>query len=217
MSEENQVVAEQQDDVGVEKEVDIKALIAENEKLKADLKTVAEHKDKLYKETKQAKAEREAANIEAARIAEEKAAKDGEFEKLWSTAKQESEALKQQLLDMKNSNRKEKIQIAALRLSNELAEGDNVELLSEFVIRDLDKMADETGSLSGDVLDGVKKEFANNQKFRSLLRGSKATGGNALGNTSGKAQSKEISRADFDKMDQYTRGQFFATGGKLVD
>lgn len=210
MSEENQIVAEQPVEV-----VDYKALY---EKTKADLDTVAAKKDELYKETKAAKAARDQATADAKRIEQEKAVKDGEFENLWKTEKQQREELIKQLQDIKNVNRREKLQIAAMRVSQDLADGDNAELLSDFVVRNLDKMADESGALSADVLEAVKKEFSSNQKFKSLLRGSKATGGNAQGNASGKAsQGKEISMQDFNKLDHDARRSFLKSGGKLVD
>jgi hypothetical protein len=78
-------------------------------------------------------------------------------------------------------------------------------------------MADEAGGLSPDVLEAVKNEFKNNGKFKALLRGSKAAGGGATGNINTKAESKEISRAEFEKLSQVARGKFLSTGGKLTD
>lgn len=209
MSETNDPVIEQK-----ETPIDYKALYEQSQ---ADLKIVAEHKDKLYKETKQAKADRELADLTAKKVTEEKAQKDGEFEKLWNTSKQEKEELVKRLETIEKANRNEKVQISAMRIATELADGDNAELLSEFVQRNLDKMADEAGGLSPDVLEAVKNEFRNNGKFKALLRGSRAAGGGATGNTSAKAQIQEISRAEFDGMSQTARGKFFSSGGKLTD
>ena len=211
MSEENNVVAEQP-------EVDIHTLMAENEKLKADLKTVADHKDKLYQETKKAKADRENAEKESKRIADEKAQKNGEFEELYKSKHEEAETYKKQFEEYKRSVRNDKLQANALRIATELADGDNAELLSEFVKRKLDTLAEEDGTLSADIINDLKKEFATNMKYKSLLRGSKASGGNAVGNPKGKADSaKEISRADFDKLDAQSKSQFFKNSGKITD
>lgn len=199
-------------------EVDLDAILAENAKLKEDLRIVAEHKDKLYKETKAAKAERESAALQTKKLAEEKAQKDGEFEKLWQTAKQREEELQKRLEDIQKSNRNEKVQISAMRIAAELADGDNAELLSEFVQRNLDKMADEAGGLSPDVLEAVRNEFKNNGKFKALLRGSKATGGGATGNTNAKPQSQELSRAEFERLSPLDQGRFMSNkSNKLID
>lgn len=215
MSETNEpVVNEEQSKTSV----DLDAILAENVKLKEDLRIVAEHKDKLYKETKQAKADRELADLQAKKVSEEKAQKDGEFEKLWNTSKQEKEELQKRLENMTKVNRDEKVQISAMRIATELADGDNAELLSEFVQRNLDKMADEAGGLSPDVLEAVKNEFKSNGKFKALLRGSKATGGGATGNVSTKSQSQELSRAEFSKLSPLEQGKFFSNkSNKLTD
>ncbi len=197
-----------------EETIDYKSLY---EKTREDLEKVAAKKDELYKETKKAKSERESAQAEAQRIAEEKAQKDGEFEKLWKTAKQEKDELLQKLQHIEKSSRNEKIQIAAMRVATELADGDNAELLSEFVMRNLDKMSDERGSLSDDVLQAVRDEFKNNSKFKSLLRSSKATGGSAPGNLQTNNKQQTLTRAEFEAMPHASRGKFLSGGGKLVD
>ncbi len=188
------------------------------EKSQADLKAVAAKKEELLSETKRAKSDQRDA-AEQARIASEaKAAKDGEFEKLWQTTKVEKELLMNQLNDIKGSHRKEKINVASMRIATELADGDNAELLSDFVSRNLDKIADDTGAVTSDVLDAVKNDFKNNAKYRALLRSSKATGGGAPGNKISDPQStKLLTRSDFNNLDQSARGKFFASGGKLTE
>lgn len=206
-----------QPEVAVEEEVvvDYKAMY---EKAQLDLEKVAAKKEELLKETKKAKADREEANMAAMKAAQEKAVKDGEFEKLWQTAQQEKEELTKKLQEIANSNRKEKIQIAAMRVATELADGDNAELLSDFVARNLDKMADETGSLATDVLDAIKNDFKNNAKFKALLRSSKASGGGAPGSSSGaQASTKTVDRATFSKMDPSKQMAHIKSGGLVVD
>lgn len=193
----------------VEKEdtIDYKALY---EKAQKDIEKIAAKKDELLNETKKAKQEREAAELNARKAAEEKAQKDGEFEKLWQTAKKEKDELSQRLQEIQNSNRREKIQISAMRVATELADGDNAELLSEFVQRNLDKMADEAGGLSPDVLEAVKNEFKNSGKYKALLRGSKAVGGGATGNTRSAPDVKTITRSEFAAMNATQQSQFAA-------
>lgn len=195
----------------LEVELDYKALY---EKAQSDIQKIAAKKDELLNETKKAKADREAAATEVLKQAE----KNGEFEKLWKTTKQEKDDLLQNLQQFKQSVRNDKIQIAAMRVATELADGDNAELLSEFIVKNLDKMADETGALGADVLQAVRDEFKNSAKYKALLRGSKATGGGAPGNAKGTPESDKIlTRAEFNKLNQFDRGKFFASGGKLTD
>lgn len=176
-------------------EVDYKAMY---EKIAADFEKVAAKKEELYKETKKAKAEREHAEIEAKRILEETAKKNGEFEKLWQTASKEKEELLNQLKAVKHANRQEKLQVVSMKIANELADGDNAELLSEFVVRSLDNMADESGLLSNDVMKAVVDDFKNNAKFKSLLRASKASGGSAPGISKSVVEKTTITRNEFD-------------------
>ena len=200
---ENSVV-EQQD----VQEIDYKAFYEANKESIEKLPGLVKKNQELLSETKQAKAERMQAAADAQRIADEKAIKDGEYEKLWKTAKEEKEALAKTINELKSNNRKEKIQIAALKVSNELAEGDNVELLSDFVMRNLDALADENGSLSDDVLVDVKKQFEQNSKYNSLMKQSKASGGSAPGNMRGAQSNLEVTRGEFEKMTPQKQAEF---------
>lgn len=195
-------------------EVDYKSLYEETQK---KLETVAAHKDKLYQETKAAKAEREAAKQEAHRIEQEKAMKDGEFEKLWQTTKQEKDALMNQLNEFKNANKNEKIQIASLKVASELADGYNVEILSKFVQEKIAALADDMGQVAPDVVDAVMQDFKNNEKFKALLRGSKAAGGGATGGSPSGHSANKINRSEFDLMSHTARKQFLSKGGRLTD
>ncbi len=191
----------------VEDTQDYKALY---EKALQDLEKVAAKKEQLYKETKAAKAAREEAAAEAQRIAEETAKKNGEFEKLWKSASQEKEELLQQLKAIRNGNRQEKLSLASMKIATELADGDNAELLSEFVKRNLENIADDDGSLSEDILKAVASEFKNNAKFKSLLRGSKASGGGAPGNMKGSSEKATLTRAEFDRMSPAKKTEFIS-------
>lgn len=192
-------------DEQVEDTQDYKALY---EKTLQDLEKVAAKKEQLYKETKAAKAAREEAAAEAQRVMEETAKKNGEFEKLWKTASQEKEELMQQLKAIKNGSRQEKLNLASMKIATELADGDNAELLSEFVKRNLENIADDDGSLSEDVMKAIAAEFKNNAKFKSLLRSSKASGGGAPGNMKGTSEKTSLTRAEFDKLSPQKQYEF---------
>ncbi len=200
------------------KEIDYKAWYEQNQEKIKSFDAVVAKKDELLKETKKAKADKQAADAETARMAEEKAHKDGEFEKLWKTAKQREDDLAKELQNIKNANRQDRIQNAALTIASKLAEGDNVELLSDFVSRNLDKLADETGALSADVFEEVAKDFANNVKYKSLMRDSKSSGGSAPGNVRGaQSSSKEVDRAAFAKLKPEQQMKHITSGGTVTD
>lgn len=192
MLDENQVTESQEIE-----QIDYKAMY---EKTLSDLDKVAAKKDQLLNETKKAKAEREQATLEAQKASEEKAQRDGEYEKLWKTTKQEKDELMQKLHQLENNNRNEKLQVAAMRVSTELADGDNAELLSDFIMRKLEKMADESGALSADVLDAVKSDFKSNNKYKSLLRVSKAVGGGAPGSQRSASETVTLTRNEFAQL-----------------
>lgn len=200
----------------VTNEVDYKAFYEQNLDKVNSFDAVVAKKDELLKETKKVKAERAEAQAEAARVAEEKAQKDGEFEKLWKTAKQREDELSKELQNIRMSNRQDRINNAALTIATKLADGDNVELLSDFIARNLDRLADETGALSADVAEDVEKDFANNAKYKSLMRANKSSGGSAPGNARSAGVTKEKTRQEFDSLDQKQRREFLAGGGRLT-
>lgn len=209
--------AEQNLEVENVEQADVQDYKALYEKAMSDLEKVAAKKEELYKETKKAKADREQAALEAQRITEETAKKNGEFEKLWKSVSQEKEQLLNQLKAIQHANRQEKLNVASMRIATELADGDNADLLSAFIQKNLENMADDDGSLSEDVIKAVAEEFKNNQKFKALLRSSKAQGGGAPGNMRGtQVDAKVMDRASFEKLSPDRRMSFIKSGGTLV-
>ena len=75
------------------------------------------------------------------------------------------------------------------------------------------------GSATSLDLAGFESDLLNNPVFAPLLKANVNVdgGGNVNGNTSGSATSKQISRKDFDNMNQAQRQKFFSSGGKIVD
>ncbi len=180
------------------------------EELEKRLTSVLSKHDQLMDETKSAKRER--ARIEAEKLENDKksAEKNGEFEKLWKATAAERDEVLNQLKSLKNGNRQEKLSLASMRIATELADGDNADLLSEFIKRNLENIADDDGSLGEDVIKAVSSEFKNNAKFKSLLRASKASGGGAPGNMKGTSEKVSLTRAEFDKMNPVKQSEFIA-------
>ncbi len=116
-------------------EINYKSWYEEHQEKVKSFDAVVAKKEELLKETKKAKEDRETANKEAAKIAEEKAKKEGDWDKLLANAKEREDTLAKELESIKTANKQEKLNNAALRIAGELAEGDNIELLSEFIVK----------------------------------------------------------------------------------
>lgn len=191
--------------------------------LQAERDALLAKNNELLGETKKAKAERQKAAAEAAEAARKKAEADGNFEQLFQSSEKEREALTQQLNEITQASQRKEISNAALKISSELAEGANVELLAEFVSRRLKfaddgvKVVDESGGLTVSSLDDLRKEIAGSAKFASLIKGNQSSGGSAAGGSSGASGSKEITRAEFDALDQPGRLKFVKSGGKITN
>lgn len=194
----------------------IEALKRENEALKN--KT-----SELLSETKKAKELRREAEESARREAEEKARKQGDWEQLHKSSEQERQKLQQSLEQLNNSIAQEKQRSTAMQIANELADGHNAEILSEFISRRLRftedgiKITDNSGQLTVSTLDQLKAEFQTSEKFASLVRGTKAQGGGAPGGAASGQVDKIMTRAQFDELNPFKKSEFIKKGGRTVD
>lgn len=155
----------------------------------------------------------------------EKARKEGDYEQLLKSSEKERASLSDQLNKMHHQFSSEKIQKESLRLAAEMADGANAELLSEFISRRLKytddglKVLDRNGELTVSSIDDLKAEFQKSEKYKSLLRGIKSSGGNAKGNrqTEMNAKSNVMTRSEFEAMDVQSRMDHCKSGGIVVD
>ena len=180
--------------------------------------------NELLTETKKAKQRARDETEEKEKIQLEKARKEGDIEQLLKSSEKERNDLQGKFNELTSKISSEKVKLEALRISTDLADGSNVELLSEFVTKRLRytdegvKVVDGKGELAVTTIEELKKEFETNEKFKSLIRGSKATGGNAQGSGANKpGKPKQIDRTAFDGLSQSQRSQFFRDGGSVID
>jgi hypothetical protein len=171
-----------------EKAEGLSAAAQESERLKAE----SEHKSKLEK---------------------------GEFKTLYESEKQARLDAEKASNDFRTSVEKKDIDFASLQMASKHAtEASRAELLSEQISKyaryGKDGVFYEMGGIAVEA-EEVTKQLTN--KYPWLFDGSKATGGGATGGKSGGADSKTMSREDFDAMEQPDRSKFFASGGKLDD
>ncbi len=155
----------------------------------------------------------------------EKAKRDGDFEQLLKSSENKNKTLAEQLQNLQQKISTEKVRGESMKIATDLADGPNAELLSEFISKRLRytddgiKVLDSNGDLTVSNIDDLKAEFTKSEKFKSLLRGVKSSGGSAQGSGSGATRqaNKEVDRKSFDGMDTVQRMTYIKQGGKVVD
>jgi len=197
----------------------IEELQAQLTDLTGQFDRVKNKNDELLTEAKRAKnAKREAEEL-AKREADKKLLASSNYEELHKSSELEREKLNNELSDLKNNISKGKVETAALKIAGEIAEGDNISLISDFITKRL-KYADglvqvvnDSGELTVSSLDELKKEFETNAKFSALVKGNKSSGGGASGGSNGGGAAKEMPRQEFDALDHIARAKFIKSGG----
>lgn len=193
----------------------LKALREEKDAMKAKM-------DELLSETKTAKAARRAAEEQARIESEQKAKQAGDYEQLYKSSEEKVTGLTTELEKLRNSVTSEKKETAVLRIAGELADGVDAENLAALIGNRLKyhegeiKVLNEKGELTVSTIDDFKNEIKSTPRFKSLLKGSQATGGSATGNRASGATTKTATRAEFDAMNHGARSKFFADGGKVI-
>ena len=206
---------------------DLQKALSEKDAMIQDLQTqfgaVKSKADELLDETKKAKAKARA-EAEAKEHAElERAKKNGDFEQLLASSEKQRKELEDRLNSLQSNISTEKTRTESLRIAAELADGANAEILAEFVRKRIKytdegvKVLDGEGSLTVSSLDDLKNEFANSAKFKSLIRGSKSSGGGAVGDGGSASETMTIDRASFDAKSPEQKMAFVRKGGKITD
>jgi len=215
---------QQNEEVNIE---DLQKQLADKDTMLKDIQSqfdaVKGKADQLLDETKKAKAvAREKAD--AAELANmEKAKKNGDFEQLLKSSEQQRKDLEDRLTALNSRVGSERTRTESMKLAAELADGTNAELLSEFISKRIKytddgiKVLDSNGDLTVSSLEDLKREFESNDRFKSLLRGNKSSGGGASGDGGGASGKMTIERSSFDKMDTTQRAEFMKKGGTLTD
>lgn len=198
-------------------------LVAQLAALQAERDAVLAKNNELLGEVKKFKstARETAAQLEAE--ARAKAEAEGNYQQLYESSEKERSTLQEQLESMNASIQKKEISQASFKLASELADGANIDLLSEFVMRRLKftdegiKVTDEAGNLTVSSLDDLKNEFKGSARYASLIKGNQSSGGGAAGGSEGGGAAKVKTRAEFDALTQPQRLEFVKSGGKVKD
>jgi len=179
--------------------------------------------DKLLAEKKeQQRLAVDAAN-EAKRIKDEAAVKNGDVESLRKSWEEEKKLLVGQIETNKTEKADNAKSKAATNIAMGLAEGSNIKILGDIIAKRLRfddgkvQVTDASGNLTVSSLEDLTKEFANNEDFKSLLVGSKASGSGAAKGNIGGAGKTAITRETYNGMGQGERAKFFKDGGTVAD
>ena len=180
--------------------------------------------DELLGETKKAKALKKQSDDEASALAKAKAIKDNDFEQLFKSSEEQRESSDNRYNELLGKIATDKQKSEAMRISVQLADGDNAELLAQFIAPRLKytddgvKILDSNGQLTVSTVEDLKTEFQANARYSALLKGNQSSGGGANGGqNTGSAGDKILSRPDFEKLAPLDRSKFLNKGGTLID
>ena len=199
---------------------------------KEDLSGLKNKVDELLREKKAAsqKAREAAEEAEAARLEAAKKGNDTEaLDKSWQDKFNAREIeLKKELEELSGTLVKLTSGQTATKIAAEIAVQGSADVLLPHLERRLRTefrdgspvtvVLDKDGKPSAMSIDELKAEFQNSAAFAPLIVGTKANGaGRTGGNESSGAGVNEVSRSEFDRMNQAQRANFAKNGGKLKD
>ncbi|RDL13421.1 hypothetical protein [Pseudomonas jessenii] len=158
-----------------------------------DLEGLRNQVQTLLTEKKEEKRKRDAAEAEQRRLQEESQRANGEYEQLYTSSQQALEQERTRLAELTANIERRDLTSAASKVSSSIADGENAEILAEFVQRRLKivdgqvKVTDAAGNLTIATLEDLAKEFQQAPRYASLVRGTQANGGGAAGGKGGGA------------------------------
>lgn len=173
-----------------------------------DLEGLKRQNQTLLDEAKEAKRLRREADEKLEREKLDAARAKGDFEQLYASSEQALAAERAKNLEITTRVERRDLSAAASKIATGIADGENAEILAEFVERRLKivegqvKVTDAAGNLTIASLDDLAKEFQQAPRYASLVRGTQANGGGAAGGKGGGAakQLHEMSDADRIKL-----------------
>jgi hypothetical protein len=158
-----------------------------------DLEGLKRQNQTLLDEAKEAKRLRREAEEKREQQEREAAKQRGDFEQLYASSEQALAAERARLAELTTSIERRDLTSAAYKVATEIADGENAEILAEFVQRRLKvvegqvKVTDAAGNLTIASLYDLAKEFQQAPRYAALVRGSQANGGGAAGGKGGGA------------------------------
>jgi hypothetical protein len=159
----------------------------------------------------------ESARLETA----EKLRKANDFEQLYNSSESERQKAAEELATLKANLQQQQVEGQASKVAASLTKDTaRANLLSQQIssrlslvdgeVRVLDTNGNLTVSSVEELTQSIKAEYP------FLVDGSQAAGGGATGGSSGAGDTKQVSRSDFDAMDNRKRMSFVKSGGKII-
>ena len=194
-----------------------------NNKLQETVKGIQAKNAELLAEKQQWKRERDDAEKLAQERAEEKAKAENNYKQLFESQKQESDNLKSKLSEFQENIKRQKVQSEASKLASSLTKDvSKAKILEQQFSQRLQivdgelRIVDDRGQLTVQTLNDLTQSVKESYPF--LIDGSQATGGSATRSQSrADVSMKEITRSDFDALNQYDRAKYLREGGKITN
>lgn len=159
----------------------------------SEVERLKQHNEKLIGEKRQRDEAARQAQAERERIEQEAAKKNGDFEALEKSYQEKLQARESELAEMRNRSDKQVMQSESQRLAAQLSDNaKNQSLLQRFINDRLTvvdgqvKVTDEQGKPSASTLADLENEFKTSGMYDSLLTGTRASG------TGGTGQSGDV-------------------------
>lgn len=158
-----------------------------------DLEGLKRQNQTLLDEAKAAKQRARDAEQAQQQREQEAAKARGDFEQLFTSSEQALAAERAKLAELTANIERRDLTSAASKVSGSIADGENADILAEFVQRRLKivdgqvKVTDAAGNLTIASLEDLAKEFQQAPRYASLVRGTQANGGGAAGGKGGGA------------------------------
>lgn len=193
------------------------------EKIAEEVQGLKAKNDELLAEKKAAQRAKEELDAKARAEKEEIAKKQNDFQQLYESQKQEADSLRKKIEEMNHAVQRQTIGGEAAKIASTLTKDvAKAKLLEKEISQRLSlveneiRVVDESGQLTVSTLDDLTASIRQNYPF--LVDGIQAQGGGAARSHGGAdVGGKEISRSQFDEMNQAQRARFFRDGGQIVD
>jgi len=186
-------------------------LQAENARLAAKINEANKHKKEAERSAREE--------------ARKKAEAEGNYQELFESSEKSRSEWEEKYNGLKSTVENKEVNSAAMKIAvamNPLNEQAAEDLASHIAKRlkytdEGIKVTDENGHLTVSTFDNLKDEFAGSSRYSFYIKGNQSSGGGAGGGSNGGGAAKEISRAEFDKLDPVAKAKFTKDGGSIID